>query len=118
MLPLLDIVLDEIKPGTLPFTAAEAGTGTENLISTIVGFLTIVSGLAFLIYLILGGFSWITSGGDPEKVKAAQNNITNAIVGLIVVVIAYAVVSIIGSVVGFSILKPAAMLDLLGPKTP
>ena len=59
------IQLNEITPGVLPFTAAQAGTGTENLISTVIGFLTIVSGLAFIIYFIIAGFSWITAAGDP-----------------------------------------------------
>ena len=110
--------LDTIKPGPLPFSAEGAAGGIENLISTIVGFLPVVSGLAFIVYFILAGFNWITSGGEPEKVKKAQANITNALVGLIIVVIAYAVTSVIGAILGFSILNPADILNRISPGAP
>ncbi len=110
--------LDPIRPPAgLPFTAATAATDTENLVSTIIGFLTVVAGLAFIIYLIIAGFSWITAGGDPEKIKRAQQNITNALIGIIIVVIAYAVTAIVGSLLGFPILRPADVIDKLSPGT-
>ena len=109
------VPLDEIKPGILPFTAANAGVGAENLISTIVGFLTIISGLAFIVYLIIAGFNWITAGPDMEKVKKAQSNITNAITGLLIVIIAYAVTAALGALFGSSIPQPATILNRLGP---
>ena len=109
--------LNSIK-SILPFTAEDAGAGAENLISTTIGFITLVAGIAFLLYLIIAGFNWITAGGDPEKVKKAQANITNAILGLIIIVIAYAVTSVIGSIFGFSILSPAKIIDQLGPTSP
>ena len=103
--------LSPIQPPGLPFTAETAGIDTENLISTVVGFLTIVAGISFILYFIIAGFSWITAGGDPEKVKKAQANITNALIGLIIVAIAYTVTAIVGSLLGFDILNPATVIE-------
>lgn len=111
--------LSPIQPPGLPFTAATAGVDTENLISTVVGFLTIVAGISFILYFIIAGFSWITAGGDPEKVKKAQQNITNALVGIVIVAIAYTVTAIIGSILGFDILNPAQVIEnQLSPRLP
>lgn len=103
--------LNPIRPPGLPFTAATSGTSTENLISTAVGFLTVASGLAFILYFIIAGFSWITAGGDAEKLKKAQANITNALIGIVIVAIAYTVTAIIGSILGFDILNPADVIE-------
>jgi hypothetical protein len=42
--------------------------------------------------LVVAGYLFITSGGDPEKVEKAQKAITAAIVGLVIVFIARAIV--------------------------
>lgn len=53
---------------------------------------TIIAGL----YMILGAFDYITSGGDKEKVAKAQNKITNAAIGLILVVCALVIFGVVG----------------------
>ncbi|MBP6882608.1 MAG: hypothetical protein KBC15_03600 [Candidatus Levybacteria bacterium] len=55
----------------------------------------VVSAVVALIFLIWGGFKWITSGGDKAKVEAARNTIIAAIVGLIVAFLAYFILSIV-----------------------
>lgn len=62
-------------------------------------FFFVFAGLAALIYLILGAFSWITSGGDKENVSKAQQKIQAAVVGLIVLVFVLAVIVLIEQVV-------------------
>jgi hypothetical protein len=114
---IADETLNQIVPKGLPFTAATSGTGTESLVSAAVGFLTVVSGLAFILYFIIAGFSWITAGGDPEKLKKAQTNITNALVGIVIVAIAYTVTAIIGSILGFDILNPAQVIEKISPQS-
>ncbi len=52
----------------------------------------VFGGLAALFMLLLGAFSWITSGGDKEKVGAAQQKIQAAIIGVIMIAVALAIV--------------------------
>lgn len=47
-------------------------------------------------YIIVGGFKYITSTGEPDKAKGAQQTITNAIVGLVITLVATGVVTFIG----------------------
>lgn len=63
-----------------------------DVVATIIrGILTIL-GTIFVVLIILGGFKWMTSAGNAEKVKEARESIKNAMIGLIIVVTSYAVV--------------------------
>ncbi len=46
----------------------------------------VIAGLSALFYLLLGAFSWVTSGGDQDSITAARNKIQAAIVGLLIMV--------------------------------
>lgn len=90
---------------------ANAGSLLEKFVSTIIGVLTVVAGLAFLIYFLMGGLTWITAGGDKNNTAKAQKQMTDAAIGLIVVIVAYFIAGIIGTVMGLDILNPASMLQ-------
>lgn len=96
---------------------AKSGTTVETIITTIVGFLTVVAGLAFLVYFLVGALSWVTAGGDKGKVDSAKMIMTNGAIGMIAVVAAYAVIWIVGSVLGIDILNPAQTLFGTGAPT-
>ncbi len=79
-------------------TTARIDTGwTIPSMATVLGFAIktffIVAGIAALLFLVLGAFSWITSGGDKEKVAKAQEKIQSAVVGLIILVAVIALVA-------------------------
>lgn len=65
------------------------------VIQTIISF----SGVVAVLFLIVGGFFYLTSAGNEEQAEKGQKILTNAIIGLVVIVLAYALVAIIGSVV-------------------
>ncbi|MFZ2025896.1 MAG: hypothetical protein WAV30_01260 [Microgenomates group bacterium] len=56
------------------------------VISFMVRFLFFFAGLAALLYLLLGAMAWVTSSGDKENVKKAQDKIQAAVVGLVILV--------------------------------
>jgi len=90
-----------------------------NLISTVISFLTIIAGLAFILYFVLGAIAWITSSGDQQKLDAAKGQMTSAAIGLIIVVASYAIIGIVGRVVGLDILflytDPVQTIDNISP---
>ena len=55
-----------------------------------------------LAFLVWGAFDWITSGGDKEAVGKARSKIINALVGMAVLAIAFAIFSLAGQFLGFS----------------
>jgi len=55
--------------------------------------------------ILFAGFTYITGGGDKNKVAQASNMLSYGILGLVLVVAAYLITRIIGAVVGFDFLK-------------
>lgn len=66
-----------------------------HLIRLALGFL----GIIFVVLIILAGFSWMTSGGDDEKIAKAKKMIVNAIIGLILILSAYSIVQFVLSAI-------------------
>lgn len=66
------------------------------LLGNSISIMLIAAVIITLIFLILGGIAWITSGGDKQKVGAARARITYAIVGLVVALGGFLIVTIIG----------------------
>ncbi|MBI4991034.1 hypothetical protein HZB96_02975 [Candidatus Gottesmanbacteria bacterium] len=93
---------------------ATVGITLNKVVSIIIGFLTIVAALWFLFQFIIAGFQWIAAGGDKNNTAAARDKITNSLIGLMVIVIAWAVVGIVGKLLGLDILNPGAVLQTLG----
>lgn len=55
-----------------------------------------VAGLVAVIFIVYGGIRYITSDGDPSATKKAQETLVGAVIGLIIAVVAAALVSFIG----------------------
>ena len=60
-------------------------------------------GIIAFIMLLLGGFKYLTSGGNPEKTKAAQNTITYAILGLVLAIIVWFILLFIENFTGVKV---------------
>jgi hypothetical protein len=47
-----------------------------------------LAGLLAIVFIIIGGYMWMTSAGNPDKVKQAQGTLTWAVIGLVFVLLA------------------------------
>jgi cytochrome b subunit of formate dehydrogenase len=65
------------------------------VVGTFVQVLIMIAVIVCLIFMITGGIRWITSGGDPEKVKAARSQIIAALVGMIIAFLSYAIIGFV-----------------------
>lgn len=80
--------------------------GNLSLGALIGGFITvimIVAAVVFFFMLVIGGLRWITSGGDKGQTEGARNQITAALVGLIIVFGAFAIASLVDSLFGINV---------------
>jgi len=72
--------------------------GTDKIntfITDIVNVFSIIVGVVAVIMIIVGGFRYITSGGDSNNISAAKNTIIYAIIGLIIVALAQFIVQFV-----------------------
>lgn len=82
----------------------------EKGFATLGNFVTNVITIAFaaavllvLVMLIWGAFEWITSGGDKDNVGKARDRIINALIGLAVLAVAYALARVASQFLGFDL---------------
>ncbi len=84
----------------------EPAYGFKDLGAFINNTLILAFGLAILVVLVMliwGAFEWITSGGDKEAVGKARSRIINALIGLAVLAVAYALTRVAAQFLGFDI---------------
>ncbi len=75
--------------------------GDNGVFSRITNTVLLIVGLISVIMLVYGGLRYILSGGDSKKVTDAKNTILYAIIGLIISMLAYAIVHfVLNSVIG------------------
>ena len=76
-------------------TSDTTDTTLNNVIKTVINFLSVAVGLFAVIELIYGGFRYITSGGDSGKISGAKNHLIYALLGLVIVAVAQVIVRVV-----------------------
>jgi len=104
--PIAPNAIQGIGPfGTNLGSGALANSQFAKILSTIVGALTVGGGIWFIFQIIMGALNWISSGGEKTQLQGAQKKITNAVVGLTIIVGSLVIISVIGYMLGFDILN-------------
>lgn len=104
-----------------PILKGDLGSGVPanvfgRYIGTWWGLAYVVGALLFILYLTWGAVEWILGGSNEERVTNSKNKITNALVGLGVLAISWALVQAIGFVLGIDLLENLSItLDRLAP---
>jgi hypothetical protein len=68
-------------------------TSAGDIIKNIVNILLFIIGAVSVIMIVIGGFKYVVSNGDSSAVKGAKDTIFYAVIGLVVAILAYAVVN-------------------------
>ena len=79
----------------LIFTSNDICTDATSCITFFVNLIFLFAVLLTFVVLVWGGLDYIMSGGDTGKVATARQKITNAIVGLIIVILAWAITNLV-----------------------
>lgn len=76
------------------------------IIGGVLQLLLLAAAVFFFVYLVIGGIKWIMSGGDKAQIEAARNQITHALIGLVIVFAAWLIAGLVNSLVGINIFAP------------
>lgn len=100
----------------LNFTNIQDPAGIFVLIlSNIIGILTVIGFIWFTLAFFIGAISWLASNGDKARVQKAQEQIRNAIIGLILVIGAIFIIRAIGSLIGLDVTNIYDFINRLKP---
>ncbi len=86
---------DSIKQGTDSIGGGESQPTLEQGIKDVVNVLLFVLGAIAVIMIIIGGIRYTTSNGDASSIKGAKDTILYSVVGLVVAILAYAIVNFV-----------------------
>ena len=71
----------------------------RNILEVVMG----LAGLVFFAMLIVGGFKYLTSGGDSKKVAAASSTLTSSFIGIIGVIASWLILKFISTFTGINV---------------
>ncbi|MFA6081122.1 MAG: hypothetical protein WC741_01815 [Patescibacteria group bacterium] len=101
-----DTAIKDLFGGITPPEAMNIGgdkptEGLGKLIAFGINAFILIAGFSLLIYLLWGAFDWIASGGEKEKITKAQNKITNAVIGIVLIFAVLVIFNLIaGNILG------------------
>ena len=84
-----------------------------SVIRAIIQFILVVAFVLAFIMLLIGGIRWITAGGDEKAVGSARNMITAALIGLVIVLVAYALIRLVETFFGVSIISNGVTIPVV-----
>jgi len=95
------LILTMLLSPTVVYAATNTPSEVSSFTSDALSLVTIIASLASVIFLIRGGYIYITSTGKPDALEDAKKTIRNAIIGLVVVLAASSLISLLtGALVG------------------
>lgn len=86
-------------------TGLNTPEGIAKLIINIASFVTYVVGAISVLFLVYGGFLYVTDTGDDKNSGKAKKILVNAVIGLIIAIVAITVVSVIGNIVSGTLIS-------------
>ncbi len=100
------IALPALAADPYGLDATAAGTGLKAaqpaaVIGSIIGYALSFIGVIFMVLILYGGYLWMTSYGDSQKVDKAKDLITGAVIGLVIIIAAYTITNfVVGAILG------------------
>jgi len=84
--------------GTQDDVSGALGLGTKDIRTTIASIINVAMGLLGIVAVVLilyGGFTWMLAGGTPDKVEKAKKIIGYGVIGLVIILCAYAIATFV-----------------------
>lgn len=109
--------IEPVTTARAPKTLTSEGfiASLELYIGDIIGAITVLAVLFFVVYSFLAAFEWATAGGDSSKIEKAKNKFVWGTLGIILIVASYAIIGLIGSLIGIDILNPGELINNIIP---
>jgi len=91
----LFLILADADPTKVNYNGLPSAGANDATLQTIITIILGVLGALAVLFVVIGGFRYIVSGGDPQAVSKAKNTIIYALVGLAVAIAAEAIVAFV-----------------------
>lgn len=76
-------------------------TGISKFLSNLITLIYSLAAVVLILMILWGAWDWMTSEGDKEKLENAKRKLINAIIGIMLFAVAFAVIQVLGTFTGF-----------------
>lgn len=89
-------------PGRPPMAIGGFATFSclEDIFTNVLHYAIAGAAIASFIMILMGGFSWLTSGGDPKHLEQARDKITYGIAGLVIMILVWFILKFLSTFTG------------------
>lgn len=87
----------------------------STIVSNVISVMTIVAGLWFIFNFFIGAVGIVFSAGNEDALKKGSQKITTSLVGLVVVIASYTLISLIGLILGFDVTDLTVAIKKITP---
>jgi hypothetical protein len=97
--PLFALAQSRIENPAPDYFVDLSRLGRENTFQGLLGYLIVgllgAAGLLAVFFIIFAGFQYLTSRGNEEQAQASKKTLTNAIIGLVIIILSYVIVVVV-----------------------
>lgn len=87
----------------------------QTLVPALIKLVLIAAVVVFFFLLLWGGIRWITAGGDKEKLAGAQKTLTAALIGIVILLSAWAIIALVQNFFGITLIGRGSFSPGSGP---
>ena len=102
-----DLTITDATSGTLP------NFSVEQFITWIIRIIIIAAFVISFIFLLIGGIRWIIAGGEEKAIATARGMVTGALIGLVIVLSAFAIIKLIETFFGVIIISGTIEIPII-----
>lgn len=105
LVPLAALGVGEVETGMrdlrilFPVTGPGGARSIPQFIAEVIKILLLVAGAVAVLFVVIGGYYWMTAGGNDEQAEKGKKTLTNAIIGIVVVLLSYVIISVVVNLV-------------------
>jgi hypothetical protein len=97
---MVEIIVSKVFAQSYNIPKPLGDVSLQRIVASIIYAAFFAAGIVALIYLIIGGYGYITSAGNPEQAASAKNTILYSILGLIIILLSVLIIRYIMSAIG------------------
>ena len=101
------------EPGSQSIVEAASNYEILEIINRGLAYAIIIAGFLSVVFIFVGGISFILSGGQEDKIKSAVSTIRYSIIGLIITILATVIIGTVGKAMGLDIIRYINFGDII-----
>ncbi len=85
--------------GLFGYGGLNSSQSLPELIANVIRLMLLFAGAIAVVFVIIGGYQYLTSGGNEEAAEKGKKTLINAIIGVVVIILAYVIINVIVNLV-------------------